>query len=243
MFDYQIKSFDSAIKDVDVKKSISTGYLANFESLDSDGDIIEKGAFTKTLKENGVEGTGRIKHLLDHKKEQVIGKFLVLKEDNFGLYYESKIGTHDLGVDFLKMAESGLITEHSIGYRPIKEIQKNDANHLLELNLREGSSLKFWGANQNTPFIGLKSANDIEEELSYLTSVLNKYEKALKNGSFTDETFKEIIIPRIGTINDKLTSLLKSVEEKEPIVKITFDAYNPTKDEIKQIFLKTLNKN
>lgn len=106
------------IKDIDGKKGVVTGYFAHFDSIDSDGDIIKKGSFIKTLSEQGpFSRKPRIKHLLNHDTNQPLGVLTDLREDNYGLFYESKLGTHSLGEDFVKMVESGLITEHSIGYR------------------------------------------------------------------------------------------------------------------------------
>jgi len=41
------------IKDVDGRKGIVTGYFSDFNSIDSDGDIIKPGAFTKSISQNG----------------------------------------------------------------------------------------------------------------------------------------------------------------------------------------------
>src|SRR4249920_3655135 len=115
----------ASIKDAS-KKGIVMGYLANFNSLDSDQEIIMQGAFTKSLKEMGPASTHpRIKYLLDHDQNKALGVFTTLKEDAQGLYYEAQVGTHNLGRDFLKMVESGLITEHSIGYQVVKKTVMN----------------------------------------------------------------------------------------------------------------------
>ena len=183
-------------KDVDGKKGIVTGYFANFNTIDSDGDIIKKGAFVKTISEYGPTARKpRIKHLLNHDPSQPLGRLTELKEDNYGLYYESQLGTHNLGVDFVKMVESDLISEHSIGYRtqkfeqlkPWSEWKEGDAmRELTELKLYEGSSLTAWGANPNTPLTGLK-AQFKAEKMAKRTELLIK---ALRDGTFTDETFE-----------------------------------------------------
>ena len=41
------------IKDVDGKKGIVTGYFSDFNSIDSDGDIIKPGAFQKSISHYG----------------------------------------------------------------------------------------------------------------------------------------------------------------------------------------------
>jgi len=181
----------ASIKDMDVKKGIVTGYAASFNTLDSDNDIIMPGAFTKTIKDQGPDSVQpRIKHLLNHNSSQPLGKPLVLKEDTTGLYYESQVGTHNLAVDFLKMVESGLITEHSIGYGVVKKTVVNpDADwrdqqtQLHELKLWEFSSLTAWGANQYTPLIGVKSLEAVEKRMENLI-------KAIRGGTFTDSTFE-----------------------------------------------------
>jgi HK97 family phage prohead protease len=167
-------SFAASIKDVDGKKGIFTGYASHFGNVDSDGDIIRKGAFAKTIKENGPKSTQpRIKHLMNHDPSQPIARIIDLKEDETGLAYESQAGTHTLGVDFIKMVESGLISEHSIGFRTLKRNQLQsyeDYNkrpdggwyEITELKLFEISSLTAWGANPLTPITGLKSIVSVD---------------------------------------------------------------------------------
>jgi hypothetical protein len=40
---YCYKDYQLNVKDVDEKKGIVTGYFSNFNSIDSDGDIIRRG--------------------------------------------------------------------------------------------------------------------------------------------------------------------------------------------------------
>lgn len=189
------KGISQGFKDIDAKQGIVTGYFAHFGSKDSDGDIIVEGAFAKSIRENGPKSNNpRIKHLLDHNKKNAVATILELKEDTFGLYYESKAGRHSAGRDFLLMVEDGIITEHSHGYITLKEQQKSDANYIYENMLLEGSSLQFWGANSNTPVTGIKSAEDIFQTISML-------EKAVRNGKYTDETFIQLT-ERIKSLYD-----------------------------------------
>lgn len=179
---YLTKNIAQTIKDVDVKQGIVTGYFSKFGNIDSDGDIIQKGAYTKTISESFT----RIKHLLDHDRTKVVGVLQVLKEDDFGLYYESKAGRHTLGIDFLLMAEDGIISEHSVCIYPIKQMKgDNGANIITEVRMFEGSSLQTWGANEHTPLTGIKSDKDI-------IGMLDIIQKALSQGKYSDGTFKEI---------------------------------------------------
>lgn len=207
------KDFTSGveIKDIDGKKGIVAGYFANFNSLDSDGDIIVPGAFSKTIKENGPESQKpRIKHLLNHDITQPLGVIISLKEDTVGLYYESKVGSHSLGQDFIKMVESGLVTEHSIGFRTVKNDKKNDANYLTELRLWEGSSLTAWGANGNTPLTGMKGLTKEQAREIYLKKS-EAIDKFCRNTTATDETIEMLLLH-----NKQLTQLLID-QTTEPI--------------------------
>jgi HK97 family phage prohead protease len=222
--DIVVGTLPLSIKDIDGRKGIVTGYFANFDSIDSDGDIIKKGAFVKSISEQGpLSSKPRVKHLLNHDPSQPLGLLKELKEDNFGLYYESQLGTHDLGVDFVKMVDSGLITEHSIGYRTIKYNQikpwadwkEGEAmRELTELKLYEGSSLTAWGANKNTPLTGMKS----EQKADAMVKRMDLIIKAIRNGTLTDETcdMLEIELKQIQQLFIDLTK-----EQKQPPVQGT----------------------
>jgi hypothetical protein len=120
-----------------------------------------------------------------------LGKLKSLKEDAHGLIYESTIGTHQLGNDFLKMVDSGLITEHSIGYRVMKEEQDREAetNYLNEVKLWEGSSLTAWGANEFTPLVSAKGWN-----ADMLTKKMEAMDKFCKDSDASDETMQLLFL-------------------------------------------------
>jgi HK97 family phage prohead protease len=208
---YNYKSFDLQVKDVDSKSGIVTGYFSAFGMMDSDGDIIMPGAFKRSIQDWGPEGKGRIKHLLNHNPSQPLGKPLVVKEDGYGLYYESKIGTHQLGKDFIKMVESGLISEHSIGFKTLREQKGSEANEIFDVMLFEGSSLTAWGANENTPLIGMKGMKNIEK----IQDQIKSFEKFIRDSDVTDETIDLCLIKvkQLAQTIEQMTSSTKAVDE------------------------------
>jgi uncharacterized protein len=240
--DFEITEGQISFKDIDGKKGIVTGYFSNFDSVDADHDIIRKGAFQKTIAENGPNSRKpRIKHLLNHDPSQPLGVITELKEDNYGLYYESKLGTHSLGQDFIKMVESGLIQEHSIGFQTIKynqlkpwnEVKPGEAaRELTDLKLYEGSSLTAWGANMNTPMLGMKS----EQKSIAAAKRIDILVKALRNGTFTDETFDllEIELKQLQQLFIDLTTTT------EPDISATLP--ETKKDDLLDVF-KTFTNN
>lgn len=218
------KGFDLAFKDIDTNKGIVTGYFAAFDSKDHEGDLIEKGSFQKTIQERGPQGKQLIKWLLDHDKFKAVGKLTDLREDNYGLYYEGKVGRHSLGKDFMLMVEDGIINQHSFGYKTIKETydRVGSVNRIKEIMMFEGSSLQFLGMNQNTPIVGIKSLEDAIQ-------MCEKLSRFISTSEATDETLKQL--------DEKLKSLRLGIE---PLIhsKIT----EPTAEQIKETLIKSFQK-
>ena len=198
---YVYKNQSLEVKDVDTKQGIVSGYFSAFGMVDSDGDIMMQGAFKRSIQDWGPEAKGRIKHLLNHDPSKPLGKIIELKEDGYGLFYRSQVGKHQLGQDFVKMVESGLISEHSIGFRTLREQKNDSANEIHEVMLFEGSSLTAWGANEHTPMLGIKSIKNIDE----IKEQIRNFEKFIRNSDVTDETIELCLI--------KVRQLAQAVEQ------------------------------
>ena len=233
MKNISFKNYNATIKDLDVATGIVTGYFSQFNSIDLDGDVIMPGAFTKTIAERGPDSSKpEIAYLWQHDTTKPLGKLLVLREDNFGLYFEAKMSDTTWGEDALKLYRDGVITQHSIGYQVIKSVEtqmdmEEEVEQIYEVKLWEGSAVTF-GANPNTPFTGFKSVEEREDRIKTLV-------KAIKNGTYTDETF--------GLIEFELLKLISLVKSDEPTV-VTPEEIEPKEDnkiqEIKQ-FRNLLN--
>lgn len=216
---YGYKRMTQDVKDVDAKKGIVSGYFSAFNIVDSDGDIIRPGAFKRSIEDWFPKG--RVKHLLNHDPRQPLGKITVLKEDNYGLYYESQIGTHNLGRDFIKMVESDLVKEHSIGFNVRNHKKGKDANELIDITLYEGSSLTSWGANEYTPMLGVKSLDQRKARVKQL-------EKFVKHTDATDETI-ELLMLEIKQLNQ----LIEDISNAQ--VPAIADPAPPTVDLVKMV--------
>jgi HK97 family phage prohead protease len=214
------KGINEGFQDTDLKQGIVSGYFAMFGNKDLDGDIIERGAFTKTIQERGPKGKQLIKYLLDHDRTKSVAKINELYEDVKGLRYDAKIGTHSLGQDFMKMIESGLINQHSFGFAIVKEMydEQSKANRIKEVAMMEGSAIQFLGANPETTLIDLKSESDAMKYFDLL-------EKFVKTSDATDETLQklelrlkslsELLKPTEVTLNNEKADLdTKSIIEQ-----------------------------
>ena len=228
---YNYKSFDGNVKDVDSKQGIVSGYFSAFGMVDSDGDIMMPGAFKRSIQDWGPEAKGRVKHLLNHDPSQPLGKIIELKEDSYGLFYRSQVGTHRLGQDFIKMVESDLIGEHSIGFRILREQKSDSANEIHEVMLYEGSSLTAWGANEYTPILGIKSSDNVIK----MQEQIKSFEKFIRNSDVTDETIELCLIKvrQLAQTIEKASST-KAVEETPLQQKNT--------EEFEQSLISILNK-
>jgi HK97 family phage prohead protease len=210
---YRYKASRLDFKDIDSKTMTITGYFSAFGNVDSDGDIMMPGAFKRSIQDWGPNGRQRIKHLQNHNPNLPLGRITVLKEDDFGLYYESELVKTSFGMDFIKMAEGGLITEHSIGFNTLQEQKGAMGNEIKDVKLYEGSSLTAWGANENTPLLGFKGEKDIDE----LKEEIRKFEKFIRNSDASDHTIDLCLIKvrQLGQAIETLSSTKASKSEPE----------------------------
>lgn len=219
----ETKDFTGEIKDIDMKSRRVSGYLSAFDNKDSDGDIIVKGAYKRTLDNR----KDQIFFLNQHNWAQPHGKFDELKEDNFGLSFVSNPFTDTtFSMDALKLYEAGIVKEHSVGFNTIKDEVKNGVRIIKEIKLYEGSNVTL-GANSNTPFNGFKSLDKKGVE-----SELKKFLKAFRTGTFSDETFGLLEVA-IGQLMKQ--SALFAVEEYKNHSN-SQPHLDPMKDETKAIF-------
>jgi len=176
------------VKDIDATGRTVQFYGSAFGNEDSDGDIIMPGAYTKTILENGPGSKSpRIKHLLQHNRREIIGKFTELVEDTKGLLCTSIIADTQQGNDALALYELDLY-EHSVGFETIKwegdnTDPENYVRRLTELKLWEVSSVT-WGANADTPLVGIKS---MELGFARVTERKAKLTHALRHGNISDD--------------------------------------------------------
>jgi HK97 family phage prohead protease len=121
------------------------GYGSIFGNKDLGNDIVEKGAFLKSINDRGARG---VKMLWQHKTDAPIGIFNEIREDNKGLRVEGQLamGTQG-GREAYELMKMGALDGMSIGYKadPAKQIYdpKGKKRHLKELDLMEISLVTF----------------------------------------------------------------------------------------------------
>ena len=158
----------------DEEEGIFSGYGAVFGNVDSGGDIIEHGAFTRTL----AKGWERVKILALHNDAILpIGKPVELREDENGLYLRAKISDTATGRDVKTLIKDGVLNELSIGYEPVVfEYDGNQIRHLKELELFEVSVVT-WAMNEQAVITDYKSMQSRADEIRDAVSINPEYLK------------------------------------------------------------------
>jgi hypothetical protein len=174
------KGLITTVKDVDQKGRIIVAANA-LGNIDAHNDISLEGSFRKTLSEN----FSRVRWFLNHNPNILLGvpiqgqeKFPYLEME--GQLNMQKQVSRDTYEDYKLYAEYQKSLEHSIGVSAVKFQDENGVRKVSEWKLWEYSTLTSWGANENTPLLGLKNL-----DADWLNIMLQK-------GNYTEERYKEI---------------------------------------------------
>ncbi len=152
------------------------GFASTFGNKDSDDDIIEQGAFKKSLKKR------MPKLLLQHRSDKPIGKFTVVKEDDVGLFVKGVILPTSDGKDAGILLKGGALDSMSIGFMPVlTEFGKNGLRRLKEVDLFEISLVTF-PANARATITDIKSIEQIK--------TIREFEKFLRDVGFSQTRAK-----------------------------------------------------
>lgn len=143
------------------------GYLIVWGVVDSYGTMFMKGCCAKSLNERGPQSNSKYKitFLWQHRMDEPLGQFTVLKEDDYGLYFEAVVDDPE-DVPTVKRAlsqiKSGTINQFSAGFDYVWDKmeydEKSDSVLLKEIDLWEGSAVTI-GANTET--YAIRSAADL----------------------------------------------------------------------------------
>jgi len=146
---------DLALKELSDSGTFA-GYASVFGKKDLENEIVEAGAFKRTLDHN----KGRFPLLWQHKKDEVIGE-VEASEDLKGLHVKGRLS---MGVtrakDAYALMKDGVIRGMSIGFRTIQDSweKSTGARHLKELRLHEVSLVTF-AANPHATVTSIKAVS------------------------------------------------------------------------------------
>jgi HK97 family phage prohead protease len=171
-----------SVKDVDTSKRTVVFFASRFGNEDSDGDVMVKGAYERSIAEWGPGGKDRIWHLADHDFTKRLAKPKALRETDEGLLIESEIPDTTLGRDMLALYDAvGQSMEHSVGFEELRRAE-DDSRKIIDVKLWEVSTVT-WGANDMARAVELKTlstepAADVEtlckKQISTLHALLKE---------------------------------------------------------------------
>ena len=180
------KDFNLEIKAID-DSGVFSGYASTFGNEDLGGDIVQKGAFTKTL----TKGADSVLMFYQHDSAEIIGEFTQLKEDSKGLFFEGKLFIDDIKraqeTHFLMQKKK--LKAVSIGYRIESKGFDSEGRRLLkEIDLKEISVVTF-PMNELATIDSVKAVEELterqfEKSLRDVVGLSQKQAKALMSGGF-----------------------------------------------------------
>lgn len=209
-------SFDVKMEDDSSDRGKFSGYGSTFGDVDLGGDVVEYGAFTKSL--NEWKGKGQLPQLLwYHNNEEIIGEWTKMEEDERGLYVEGKLWINgesriERAVQAYNVLKSNSVKGLSIGYRVRdKEVQENMDGGMIrklkEIDLFE-VSIAPWAMNPQASVTGVKSMTD--EEGNVLSK--REVEKILRDSGLSKRQAQAFIARGYEALECDAKSEVESVE-------------------------------
>lgn len=233
---FATKDISEAVIDVDKATRTVKAVWSHIGNKDYDNDIIAKGAFDRTIRERGPNGKKMIWSLVDHysSTKHAFGKPKELYVEGNRLIAVTDIVMTDAGEDILKLYDAGCINQHSIGFSTVvDEYDKaNNVRTIKEVILYEGSAV-LWGANDLTPTLDVKALKKPQQQKN-IYDRLERLKSAIRNGSFTDETFSLLEI--------EFSQLQKAVSEIEGTKKDDESTKPPVDTKLLEAFMQINQK-
>jgi HK97 family phage prohead protease len=215
------KTFEFEIKQVTEEGQLE-GYASTFNNKDRGDDIVEPGAFTKTIA--AAEKKGRLPKMLDHHNlREPVGAWDFFKEDRKGLFAQGHLV---LAVQRAKelhaLLQEKVMDGLSIGFKAVKFMidEKSGVRRLMEVDLFEVSIVTL-GMNPKALVTGVKGyegmIENVREFESFLREVGGFSRKEAK--LLTGHGFKELLVQRdageenLSGLLDSLTRLSTTIRE------------------------------
>lgn len=117
-----------------------SGYASIFNKLDSGGDIVMPGAFSKSLGKR----RDRVRLLFQHDPKEPVGSWEAIGEDSHGLFVAGRLVPGVPRADALKrLIENGALDGLSIGFRTVRATREGGNRKLWQIDLFEISIVTF----------------------------------------------------------------------------------------------------
>lgn len=220
------------VKEVQADAGTFEAYVSVFGNVDSYGDVVERGAFAKTLTEWADKGR-KVPVFYGHQTadpDMCIGSVVEAVEDDHGLKALCQIDMDSTkGAQTFRLLKDGRIGEMSFGYVTRDSESKAGNNVLKELELLEVSVVPV-GANRSTSISNVKTGGgqavtDQPKDDDMTVKISNKDERndamakadelavQVKAGELSDEGKAELAA-LVGAVQEFDAKAAKALESK-----------------------------
>ena len=138
----QFKSF----KATPITENEVEGLASTYGNIDHAGDIVERGAYTRTLA-NFNNSKKSMPFLAHHRHDRPIGRIVELRDTDEGLWFKARFSDSHDGQNVRQQFLDGTLDSFSIGYRVIQKQADRVGNQkvlrLKEIALHEISAVTF----------------------------------------------------------------------------------------------------
>lgn len=170
----ETKKFRFEVKASDLQEDGTfTGLASTYGNVDQGNDVVDRGAFTKTLNERGAE----VPILWSHDSKQPVGLGSV-EDSAAGLVIKGKLNLEtQIGRDVYSNVKARIVKGLSIGFETLNRKMVEGVRHLTELKLFE-VSLCLFPMNEQAEVYGFKSRekkDDFLEELGEAQAMAFRY--------------------------------------------------------------------
>lgn len=181
------------------------GYASVFGVQDSDGDVIVKGAFRKSIER--FRSMGKMpKMLWQHNPTIIVGKFTEMQEDDNGLWVKgSLILDVEKGREAYALMKAGELDAMSVGFNIGEAMAGEMRGRVIEEADLWEISLVTWGANPDALITSVKGI-DTERDFEHFLRDAGFSRKEAKR--ITAEGFK----PSDGSQRDVDPGLMDSIK-------------------------------
>lgn len=122
------------------------GLASVYGNIDHAGDIVERGAYKRTL-DRFQASTKGIPFLAHHRHDKPIGRILELRDSEEGLYFKARFSDSHDGQNVRSQFLDGTLDSFSIGYRVLQKqadrVNDRKVLRLKEIALHEISAVTF----------------------------------------------------------------------------------------------------
>jgi hypothetical protein len=190
-----------------------SGHGAVFSNVDQGGDVIQPGAFAKTLRDHTSRGT-LPPMLWSHDSKTVIGKWDLLREDDHGLFVKGTLAPTEKGQEIRTLLKMGAVSGMSIGYVPTDSDYNRDGNRVLkQIDLHEISIVAM--PMNRSAIVTTAKAHGVESIRDYERLMKEAFQWSRSRATrFASSTYKHFVEAEAGGELAELTALAEEFDSQ-----------------------------